>query len=110
MITGYGESAPKGCEPTKVRSVALVLGYKSALIWCLQPLVHIVQQIVYHRAYGLKSESFRPRQNIRTDNRYHCAGGYVQMREKGNEQSSPVQGAHSNVQESRAVFGVRAVY
>ena len=109
-MTGYGESAPKGCEPTKVRGVALVLGYKLALIWCPDPLVHIVQQIIYHRAYGLKSESSTPRQNIRTDSRHHRAGGYVQMREKGNEQSSPVQGGHSNAQEIRAVFGERAVY
>ena len=66
--------------------------------------------IIYHRAYGLKRQSSRPRQNIRTDSRHHRAGGYVQMREKGNEQSSPVQGGHSNVQEIRAVFGERAVY
>ena len=71
---------------------------------------HIIQQIIYHRAYGLKSEISRPRQNIRTDSRHHRAGGYVQMREKGNEQSSPVRGGHSNVQESRVVFGVQAVY
>ena len=51
MMTGYGESAPKGCEPTKVRGVALVLGYKLALIMVPGAARSILSNKLYTTGY-----------------------------------------------------------